>query len=183
MKTKTEKELEREIEDRIKHVPEEIYEQGGKWNYTDILNAKLEGYRKAKEEFNEKVEELKEKSKDNRTVSAARGEDCVLIETLNSIIDEVFFVKEEIKEGPHESKMLFAKEDIQKEYKKDISIIDAVQNAVKHLGWERASKTEQVIKALIDIGINPNLTIPAGKIKMKEESNAHERTDKLAVGD
>ena len=35
------------------------------------------------------VEKLKEECKVNRTVSLAREEDCVLLETLNLIIDEL----------------------------------------------------------------------------------------------
>ena len=38
----------------------------------------------------EAVEKLKEEAFDNRTISAAREEDCVLIETLNLIIKEIF---------------------------------------------------------------------------------------------
>ena len=82
MKTKTEKELEREIEKRYKEVRKDYEEYGKKNNWaeknidratkqeidetdyeTAILKEKLEGYRKAKEEFNKKVEELKENIK------------------------------------------------------------------------------------------------------------------------
>jgi len=79
MKTKSEKQLEREIEDRYKEV-RKTYEEYGKANNweeknidratkqeidendyeTAILKAKLSGYRLAKQEFNKKVEKLKE---------------------------------------------------------------------------------------------------------------------------
>jgi len=64
MKTKTEKELEREIEEEKQEI--ERKERAGiseelNENYSCLyeLKAKLEGYRKAKEEFNKKVEELR----------------------------------------------------------------------------------------------------------------------------
>lgn len=48
------KKLEDEIKERKKYCPEESFEQGGKWNYTDILKAKLETLKKA----SKKVEEI-----------------------------------------------------------------------------------------------------------------------------
>jgi len=81
MKTKTEKELEKEIEELEKEEPhqeqvinflEEVQEKLGINDYSllqDVLcelghlRAKLSGYRKAKEEFNKKVEELKKEIK------------------------------------------------------------------------------------------------------------------------
>jgi len=50
---------------------------------------------------------------------------------------------------------------------------DIIANAIKDLGWERAHKTEIVLKALVRIGINPmncffdqddNLIIPVSEI-------------------
>jgi len=77
-----EEELEKEIENRYKEVRKEyqIYGEANNWTEknidratkqeidetdyeTAILKAKLEGYKKAKEEFNKKVEELKENIK------------------------------------------------------------------------------------------------------------------------
>jgi len=79
MKTKTEKQLEKEIEDRYKEVRKTYEDYGRANNWTEknidretkqeidendyettILKAKLEGYRKAKEEFNNCVKKLKE---------------------------------------------------------------------------------------------------------------------------
>jgi len=89
-----------------------------------------------------------------------------------------------LRRDPHESKMLFAKEDIQKEYKKDMSIRDAVQDAVKHLGWERANKNEKVIKALMNVGIDPkkcffdqddNLIIPISEIQKRGKNDKSKR--------
>jgi len=65
MKTQTEKELEREIE-RLRNIRLEkrkIGEEGQTINNValeGLAEAKLEGYRLAKEEFNKKVEKLKE---------------------------------------------------------------------------------------------------------------------------
>ena len=51
---------------------------------------------------------------------------------------------------------------------------DIIQNAIRHLGHERAHKKEIVIKALVRIGINPkncffdqddNLIIPESEIQ------------------
>lgn len=50
--------LRKEIEDREKHCPEEVYEQGGKWNYTDVLKAKLEGYLSCKKELDREIKKI-----------------------------------------------------------------------------------------------------------------------------
>ncbi len=57
--------LQKELEEREKHCPEETCEQGGTWNYTDILKAKLEGVQLGKKEIIEKIEKIIEKFEDN----------------------------------------------------------------------------------------------------------------------
>jgi len=55
-----------------------------------------------------------------------------------------------------------------------------IEETIKQLGWERASKTEKVVKALVGIGIDPkkcffdqddNLTVPFSAIPTPRIAN------------
>ena len=89
-----------------------------------------------------------------------------------------------LREDPHDSGFKFDPEKLQETYLKDTTIKDTIQNVIKHFGWERAHKTEEVIKvikALLEVGVDPkrcffddkdNLIIPISEIqKIKEKSN------------
>ena len=92
MKTKTEKQLEREIEELEQNWDnyKDLHNEGG-IIYFEGLKAKLEGYRKAKEEFIKKVEEeidfLKTILKSNK------GRDDCLIHMVKGRLDKLLSEK------------------------------------------------------------------------------------------
>lgn len=113
----------KEIEEREKYCPEEFYEQGGKWNYTDILKAKLQQHEetsKAKdeefikilEEFLDKLIEInqgytpfcEEKKKKDFDDLLNTEEDCIISddyysrECLLNMIRLLEIIKQRIKE-------------------------------------------------------------------------------------
>ena len=73
----------KKIDEEVKNM-ERVYPQNT-WNLSD----KLHKYWYYPEDVKEFIRRLKEESKQNRTISAAREEDCVLLETLYLIIDEL----------------------------------------------------------------------------------------------
>lgn len=90
--------LEKEIKKREKHIPGETFEQGGRWNYTDILKAKLQQLQED-QEFYEKEKASWEVmfKRYERALEERKEEELKRVDRLKK---EIEWIKKEISNLP-----------------------------------------------------------------------------------